>query len=280
MKWLGKWDFLRRSKIKTVWGESLMSNRTKERAWEIIEIYLKSIENVKSVKSVILVGSLSDDTYTGNIGSDIDLVHILYDRYDYESEKKSIADVISRVECETNNDIPISRTVYSERHLRHPYNYDFELSKDNKDLIERPIEIFRVLDSGKTLYGADIIPTLEKPTRDDVQKSIEIAQEERKLHAKADPEWFSSFTEMCKHPTIRIMTQIVITRALSDYYFYTGMSCSSKYKILELVEKDMPNLSYINLLRLCHKNRFSPAEITEEDINTMNREYNDIFLKD
>ena len=65
-----------------------MSNRTKERAWEIIEIYLKSIENVKSVKSVILVGSLSDDTYTGNIGSDIDLVHILYDRYDYENEKK------------------------------------------------------------------------------------------------------------------------------------------------------------------------------------------------
>ena len=44
-----------------------MSNRTKERAWEIIEIYLKSIENVKSVKSVILVGSLSDDTYPDRI---------------------------------------------------------------------------------------------------------------------------------------------------------------------------------------------------------------------
>ena len=255
-----------------------MANRTKERAWEIINLYLNSIETIKSVKSVILVGSLSDDTYTGNIGSDIDLVHILYDQYGYEREKKIIADMISKVERETNNDIPISRTVYSERHLIHPYNYDFELSKDNKDLIERPIEIFRILDSGKILYGADIISTLEKPTRDDVQKSIEIAQEESKLHAKADPEWFSSFTEMCKHPTIRIMTQIVITRALSDYYFCTGKSCSSKYKILELAERDMPNLPYLNLLRLCHKNRFSPDEITEEDINTMNRDYNDVFL--
>ena len=257
-----------------------MPNKTKERALEIINIYLKAIETVKSIKSLILVGSLSDDTYTGNAGSDIDLVHIIYDRYDYESEKKKITDMISGVERETNNDIPISRTIYSERHLRHPYTYDFGLSKDNKDLIERPIEIFRILDSGKLLYGADIISTLERPTRGDVQKSVELEQEQLELLAKENPEWFSAYTEMRKHPTIRIMTQIVLTKALSDYYFYTGRSCSSKYRVLELVEKDMPDLPYLDLLRLCHKNRFSPGEITEEDINTMNREYKEIFLKD
>ena len=65
-----------------------MPIKTKERALEIINIYLKAIETVKSIKSLILVGSLSDDTYTGNAGSDIDLVHIIYDRYDYESEKR------------------------------------------------------------------------------------------------------------------------------------------------------------------------------------------------
>ncbi len=257
-----------------------MSNKTKERAFEIISFYLKTIETVKSVKSVILVGSLSDDTYTGNAGSDIDLVHIIYDGYDYESEKKKITDMIFKVERETNNDIPISKTVYNERHLRHPYNYDFDLSAENKDLIERPIEIFRILDSGKILYGDDIISALERPTRDDVQKSVELEHEQLKLLAKENPEWFSAYTEMRKHPTIRIMTQIVLTTALSDYYFRTGRSCSSKYKILELAERDIPDLPYMNLLRLCHKNRFLPDEITEEDINTMKREYKDVFLKD
>ena len=37
------------------------------------------------------------------------------------------------------------------------------------------------------------------------------------------------------------------------------------------------DLPYLDLLRLCHKNRFSPGEITEEE---MNREYKEIFLKD
>ncbi|MBQ7669878.1 MAG: nucleotidyltransferase domain-containing protein [Clostridia bacterium] len=260
--------------------ESAMHNKTKERAWEIINIYLKAVEAVKSIKSIILVGSLSDDTYTGNVGSDIDLVHIIYDRYDYEKEKKNIKDLISKVERETNNDIPISQTIYSERHLLHPYNYNFDLSIDNKDLIERPIEIFRMLDSGKLLYGEDILSTLERPTMDDVQTSVELEQKQLKLLAKENSEWFSAYTEMRKRPTIRIMTQIVLTTALSDYYFCTGRSCSSKFKILELIEKEMPNLSYLNLLRLCHKNRFSPDEITEEDINTMNREYKVVFLKD
>ena len=256
-----------------------MPNKTKERALEILNIYLKAIETIKSIKSVILVGSLSDDTYTGNAGSDIDLVHIIYDKYDYESEKKNITDVISAVELETNNDIPISRTVYSERHLLRPYTYDFDLRKDNKDLIERPIEILRILDSGKLLYGTDIISTLERPTREDVQKTNELNQEQLKLLAKENPEWYVAYLEMGKHPTIRIMTQIVLTKALEDYFFYTGKSCSSKYKILELSERDMPNLPYLNLLRLCHKNRFSPGEMTEEDYATMNLEYKDGFFE-
>jgi predicted nucleotidyltransferase len=257
-----------------------MPNKTKERALEIIRIYLQAVQTVPSVKSVILVGSLSDDTYTGNAGSDIDLVHIIYDRYNYGSEKKNIKDLISAVECETSHDIPISRTVYSEQHLLHPYTYDFELSQDNKDLIERPIEIFRILDSGKTLYGADIISTIERPTRDDMKKCIDLEQKQRIRLEKEEPEWFAKFTEMRKHPTIHILTQIVLTKALSDYYFRTGKSCSSKYRILELAEKEMPDLPYLNLLKLCHKNRFSPDDMTEENITDMHREYQNYFLKD
>ena len=137
-----------------------------------------------------------------------------------------------------------------------------------------------MLDSGKLLYGEDILSTLERPTMDDVQTSVELEQKQLKLLAKENSEWFSAYTEMRKHPTIRIMTQIVLTTALSDYYFCTGRSCSSKFKILELIEKEMPNLSYLNLLRLCHKNRFSPDDMTKENITAMNREYQDYFLKD
>ena len=260
-------------------GGMFVPNKTRERAREIINVYLQAVAAVESVKSVILVGSLSDGTYTGNLGSDIDLVHIVYDRYDYETEKQRIVDLISRVEAETNHDIPFSRTVYSEKHLLHPYTYDFDPTQKNKDLIERPIELLRILDSGKLLYGEDVIPTLEQPTRDDVLKSIQLSQHQAKLWEKEDPEGYAAYTEMKKHPTIRIMTQIVITTAMSDYYFLTGKSCSSKYRILELAQRDLPGLSYLNLLKLCHKNRFSPDEITEADIDTMNREYQDIFLK-
>ena len=256
-----------------------MANKTRERAWEIIDIYLREIRNVPGVKSVILVGSLSDDTYTGNAGSDIDLVHIIYDDYDYASEKKRITDLISKTESETGQDIPLSRTVYSEKHLVHPYTYDFELTLENRDLVDRPIELFRVLDSGKVLYGEDIIPSLERPTRDDVKKSVELGKEQHRILAKQYPDWAAEYAEMRRHPTIRIMTQIVLTTALSDYYFYTGKSCSSKYRILERVEQDLPGLSYLRLLKLCHKNRFSPDEMTEADFETMNREYEDVFLK-
>ena len=256
-----------------------MANKTKERAWEIIDIYLREIKNVPSVKSVILVGSLSDDTYTGNAGSDIDLVHVVYDRYDYTSEKKRITDLISEVENKTDKDIPFSRTVYSEKHLVHPYTYDFEPNLENRDLADRPIELFRVLDSGKILYGEDIIPSLERPTRDDVRKSVELGKEQRRILEKQYPDWAKEYDGMHRHPTIRIMTQIVLTTALSDYYFYTGKSCSSKYRIRERVEEDLPGLSYLHLLKLCHKNRFSPDEMTEADFETMNREYEDVFLK-
>ena len=133
------------------------------------------------IKAIILVGSLSDDTYTGNTGSDIDLVHIVSDETDYRSEKKAIFDLIERIENQTEHNIPISRVVFQEQHLKHPYKYDFEVSPENKDLVERPVEIFRILDSGITLMGdAGILASMERPTREDVleTKRLEMKQME------------------------------------------------------------------------------------------------------
>ena len=116
-------------------------NKTKERAKEILDLYLDEVKAFDFVKSVILVDSLSDNTYTGNTGSDIDLIHIVADEMDYSFEKKQIFDLISKVEQATERDVLISKVVFQSRHLVHPYNYDFELTQENKDLLERPIAV-------------------------------------------------------------------------------------------------------------------------------------------
>lgn len=96
-------------------------NKTKERAREILRLYLNEVKALDFVRSVILVGSLSDDTYTGNAGSDIDLVHIVSDQVDYRFEKKRIEELIGKVEGATDNDIPIAKVVFQLRHLVHPW---------------------------------------------------------------------------------------------------------------------------------------------------------------
>ncbi len=95
-------------------------NKTKERAKEILGLYLGEVKSLDFIKSIILVGSLSDGTYIGNAGSDIDLIHIVSDEEEYSLEKKRIFELIGKVECETENDIPIARVVFQERQLKLP----------------------------------------------------------------------------------------------------------------------------------------------------------------
>ncbi|MCR5345940.1 MAG: aminoglycoside 6-adenylyltransferase [Lachnospiraceae bacterium] len=77
--------------------QELNANKTKERAKDIINIYINAVKKLDFINAVILVGSLSDDTYTGNAGSDIDLVHIVADDKDYITEKEIITDLIDRL---------------------------------------------------------------------------------------------------------------------------------------------------------------------------------------
>lgn len=255
-------------------------DKTKERAHEIINIYISAAKDMGFIKSIILVGSLSDDTYTGNAGSDIDLVHIVSDEIDYRFEKKAIVHLIERIESQTNHDIPISKVVFQEQHLKHPYKYDFEINQQNKDLVERPIEIFRIIDSGITLMGdPSIIDSIERPTREDVLETKRLGKKQIEILRQEDPVFYMEYKNTSQNPSIRMMTQIVLTTALSDYFFYTNKSCSSKYYILQRIENDLPELPYLNLLRLCHKNRFTPEQITETDIAAMKEEYQSIFLK-
>lgn len=53
---------------------------------------------------------------------------------------------------------------------------------------------------------------------------------------------------------------------------------SRKYYILERIEQDIPDFKYLNLLRLCHKNRFDSAHLTELEKQCMYDEYTKVFL--
>ena len=254
-------------------------NKSKERAFEILELYLKEAKEIEFISSIILVGSLSDDTYTGGPGSDIDLVHIVSDDIEYKTAEETIFQLIDQINCLTNRDVPISKVVYQKQQLVHPYQYDFELIPDNIHLINRPIEVFRILDTGKTIWGEELIDSIEKPTRDDVLQHEILSNKLSLILHELNPEWSQKYKEAKANPTIRILTQSVLTTALADYYFYTNKNCSSKYRILSCVERDLPNLSYLHLLKLCHKNRFSPEQMTEDDYEEMRREYQRDFLQ-
>lgn len=99
-----------------------------------------------------------------------------------------------------------------------------------------------------TLYGEEYKDTIESLTRDDVLESERLEQAMREILRKRNPEWYQKYSNMKKNPSIRIMTQIVITSAMLEYFFYTGKSCSSKYQILKCMEEDVPALPYLNLL--------------------------------
>ena len=66
-----------------------MQDKSEARAKEIIGIYLNELEKdlSREVLSVILVGSLSNSSYTGNAGSDIDLIHVLKEDSSDEARK-------------------------------------------------------------------------------------------------------------------------------------------------------------------------------------------------
>ncbi len=252
-----------------------MKNKTKARALNIIEEYVDRISKLSFVKSIILVGSLSDDTYTEGKGSDIDIVNIINSN-NYSEDRNILIKYIEEVENITNYDIPISKVVFSYNQLFHPYDYNFEIKNENKDLIELPIEILRIKYSGKVLYGEDIIDIIEFPTKQDVLKSKELNRELLKRLSIENPEWYESHLKMMENPTINIISQIVITNAMEDYFLITGKNCSSKNKILECIENDLPNYEKIEILKICYKYRIN-KQLTDEEELLLKKLYNKLY---
>lgn len=216
----------------------------------------------KHLLSVILVGSLSDGSYTGNSGSDIDLIHILKDEAP-SCARGLIRDAIERTEILTENDLPIARCVYRLGELKRPfYKYDFDLCMENKDLIELPIEILRIKDSGTTLWGKDIIPLIDTPSREDIIRSREMSIAWGESEKQHSPQLYQRRIQIIENPPTRIIIQSIITAAMLDYYFCTGLSCSSKREVGKRMRKDVPGYVFQDILDLCISFRYQPTLIT------------------
>ena len=87
-----------------------------------------------------------------------------------------------------------------------------------------PVQSFHIKDS------------IERPTREDVLETERLGKKQIEILREEDPVFYMEYKKTSQNPSIRMMTQIVLTTALSEYFFYTNKSCSSKYYILQHIE--------------------------------------------
>jgi predicted nucleotidyltransferase len=244
------------------------------RANEIIDMHIRNIEEFAhdNLLSVVLVGSISDGSYIGNAGSDIDLIHIIKDNQLPEL-RTDIFHIIDKTLQMSNNDIPISRCVYKYADLFRPFNIDFELTLHNKDYLELPIEIFRMKDSGITIFGENIISKIDTPTREERKMFEELSKKFNLQISKAYPEAHRKHLETLCNPSLRIITQSVLTSAMNDYFYATNQSCSNKANIARKISESLHNYPFQRLLDLATKYRYNPNMVTPDEEGFIQSEF-------
>ena len=254
----------------------MLVNKSEDRAKEIIHIHLSQLENELSdeILSVIMVGSLSNNSYTGNAGSDIDLVHILKDEVS-DDIRNEVKDIINKTESLTKHDLPIARCIYRLNEMKRPFRYNFELCSENKDLIELPIEILRIKDSGITIWGKDVIDFIDIPTRDDIIQYKKLSVAWSRQEKERFPELYKERIKYIENPPVRILAQSIIVNAMLDYYFITGKSCSSKKEIGERMKQEVGNYIFQEILDLCIVYRYAPEKMTSNQEQWMHEQYKD-----
>ena len=240
-------------------------------AFVLIEHHLANLRPLApALASVVLVGSLSNGSFTGRPGSDIDLVHILRDS---SGARRAVLDAIARTEQETGRLLPFARCVYYQAQLKRPYPQGFPLTKENKDLLEIPIEILRMKESGRMLWGEDLLEWIDAPTREDMLTMQARSRAFDQATLAADPTFAQRRAERLRNPDARLMAQIVLTNAMLDYFFATGQSCSDKGAVVARMLRDVPAYRFHGLLALATKWRTSPEEFTRVDEESMREQF-------
>ncbi|WIV11562.1 hypothetical protein [Proteiniborus sp. MB09-C3] len=254
----------------------MLGDKSEDRAKEIIRIHLHELENALSSEllSVIMVGSLSNNSYTGNAGSDIDLIHIYKDGV-FDDIRNRVKDIIKKSESLTKHDLPIAKCIYRLNEMKRPFRCDFELCLENKDLIELPIEILRIKDSGITIWGEDVIDFIDTPTRYDIIQSKKLSATWSRQEKERFPELYKEGIKYVENPPIRIIAQSIIVNAMLDYYFITGKSCSSKKEVGMRMKQDVESYIFQEILDLSIVYRYTPEKITSNQEQWMHEQYKD-----
>jgi hypothetical protein len=109
---------------------------SKKKAKEILNSFVDLMSSTlnEHIKAIILVGSLSNGSFTGMPGSDIDQITILK-----EDVVNGIRDLvisnIKDIERNYNNIILISKTVYNLKELQRPFNTNIKLDSPAKSTV-------------------------------------------------------------------------------------------------------------------------------------------------
>jgi predicted nucleotidyltransferase len=195
----------------------------------------------KEVKAVLLVGSLTTGSYVPGPGSDIDQITIVR-HGPPESTIDRVVEYLAEIEQETGYGIPFARTVYHLRDLQRPFATDFELTPENKKYLEVPVELLRIHESGKRIWGPlNLIAELPVPTREEVVAFDRLSRRASKT---------STVTKRMRDLPPRISAQVMLTNAFRHYYYATGKSCSNKLRIYDLMRSEFPDYRYLVGLEL------------------------------
>ena len=238
-----------------------MAKKSRERAMEVLAYHLRLIDEkcTKMLQAVLLTGSLVTGSYTGDAGSDIDLVHILRDDAP-ENARQALLDCIAQTERETGRDLPISRCVYRMKDLYPPYPADFELCPENKDYIELPVELLRLKDASRVVWGELDMEEIPAPKRVDVIACQELsARWVKQMVAAGIP-----LPPQDDLP-LRLMVQSVLVHALLDVFFATGRSCSDKAAVGQRLRDGVPDYAFLPLVEACTRWRYAPEKFTDAD---------------
>lgn len=235
--------------------------KSRERAMEILSRHLRNVgeDCATALQAVVLTGSLVTGSYTGDAGSDVDLVHIL--RSDApENARSCVLACIARTERETGRDLPISRCVYRLRDLYPPYPADFELCPANKDYVELPVELLRMKDAARVVWGELQLDGIPVPTREDLMAYQELsAKWAQQMAADGVP------LPPQENLPLRLMVQSVLVHAMLDVFFATGRSCSSKAEAAERLRAGAPDYAFLPLVEACTRWRYAPETFMEAD---------------
>lgn len=237
------------------------ANKSYDRAMAVLAHHLWVLEEccAGALQAVVLTGSLVTGCYTGDAGSDIDLVHILRDDAPPDARARAL-DCIDRTERETNCDLHIARVVYRQRDLYPPYPADFRLCLENKDYIELPVELLRLKDAARVVWGAIDLNAVPAPNREAVTSSLKLgerwAKELQEAGIPLPPQ---------ENLPVRLMVQSVLVRALLDVFFATGCSCSSKADAAGRLREGVPGYAFLPLVEACTRWRYAPECFTQED---------------